>query len=81
MSLRECIERLHAAAIHASDITDLRVARRRLMETISQGPMRDSARAATGSTSAEAATEDSPFTEALPLLYRILGIAGIGGQP
>lgn len=49
------------------------VARRRLMETIAKGPQQDS-----GAAAAQITEDDGPFTEALPLLYRILGI---GGQP
>jgi hypothetical protein len=49
------------------------VARRRLMETITKGPRQNSA-----VTAAPVAEQDGPFAEALPLLYRILGI---GGQP
>jgi hypothetical protein len=49
------------------------VARRRLMETIAKGPQQDS-----GLASAQNVEEDGAFAEALPLLYRILGI---GGQP
>jgi hypothetical protein len=50
------------------------VARRRLMETITRGPMQDSGLATSESMGAESAMEDSPFAQALPLLYRILGI-------
>jgi len=49
------------------------VARRRLMDTIAKGPQQDSGLAANQDTE-----EDGAFAEALPLLYRILGI---GGQP
>jgi len=49
------------------------VARRRLMETIGRGPQQNS-----GLTAIQEPGEDGAFTEALPLLYRILGI---GGQP
>jgi hypothetical protein len=54
------------------------VARRRLMEIIARGSMRGSGFAATESIDVEASIEDKAFLEALPLLYRILGI---GGQP
>ena len=54
------------------------VARRRLMETIARGPMQDSGLTTAESIGAETAIEDSPFAQALPLLYRILGI---GGRP
>ena len=47
------------------------IARRRLMESIAKGPMQDS-----GMTAAHGTAEDGPFSEALPLLYRILGIGG-----
>ncbi|MGA3370667.1 MAG: DUF5682 family protein [Terracidiphilus sp.] len=49
------------------------VARRRLIETIAKGAQQDSQAAA-----AQGIEDDGPFAEALPLLYRILGI---GGQP
>ncbi len=49
------------------------VARRRLMETIAKGPQQDS-----GVSAATVTEDEGPFAEALPLLYRILGI---GGQP
>jgi hypothetical protein len=47
------------------------VARRRLMETIDKGPVEDS-----GLELKPGMAEDSAFAEALPLLYRILGIGG-----
>jgi hypothetical protein len=49
------------------------VARRRLIETIAKGRQQDS-----GAAAAQGMEEDGLFAEALPLLYRILGI---GGQP
>jgi hypothetical protein len=48
------------------------VARRRLLETIDKGPLEDS-----GLNSAPGMEEGSAFAEALPLLYRILGIGGL----
>jgi hypothetical protein len=47
------------------------VARRRLMETIGKGPMADS-----GVKPMPDTERDGAFVEALPLLYRILGIGG-----
>jgi hypothetical protein len=47
------------------------VARRRLMETITKGLMQDS-----GVATMQAIEDDGSFAEALPLLYRILGIGG-----
>jgi hypothetical protein len=47
------------------------VARRRLMETIGKGPMVDS-----GTQSIPEMEHNDAFVEALPLLYRILGIGG-----
>jgi len=49
------------------------VARHRLMEAIAKGPQQGP-----GVTAAQIIEDDGPFAEALPLLYRILGI---GGQP
>jgi hypothetical protein len=49
------------------------VARRRLVEAIAKGPQHDSGLAA-----APGAADEGPFVEALPLLYRILGI---GARP
>jgi len=47
------------------------VARRRLMESIGRGPQLDS-----GLSSIQEFEEEGAFAEALPLLYRILGIGG-----
>ncbi|MGA9668360.1 MAG: DUF5682 family protein [Terracidiphilus sp.] len=47
------------------------VARRRLIEIIDKGPMKDS-----GVTTAQGIEQDGAFAEALPLLYQILGIGG-----
>ncbi len=49
------------------------VARRRLVEAIAKGPQHDS-----GLATAPGAAQEGPFVEALPLLYRILGI---GARP
>jgi hypothetical protein len=54
------------------------VARRRLMETIAQGPKQGSGLAVADRIAAESSMDDGPFAKALPLLYRILGI---GGRP